>query len=171
MNSNEHAPDEPLISGSTGIDAEGRYVIPVIQEELRVGKRVVETGRGIRVHRRIVERTEVVDEPLRQDVLEVTHVPMDRFVDPAAVPVPRQEGETLIVPVLEEVLVTERKLRLKEELHITRRQREVHAPQSVVLKSQQASIEPFDEKPESGGTPAMPEDPKRDANEPGNCVR
>ncbi len=147
------------------------YVIPVIREELRVGKRVVETGRGIRVHRRTVERTEVVDEPLRQDVLEVTHVPIDRMVEPDAVPVARQEGDTLIVPVLEEVLVINRKLCLKEELHITRRQREVHAPQTVVLKSQQVSIEPFDENPESNGTPAVSEDPKRDADGPGSCAR
>ncbi len=130
-------------------------VIPVLREELQVGKRVVGTGRGIRVRRRIVERAEVVDEPLRQDMLEVTHVPIDRIIDSDTVPAPRQEGETLIVPVLEEVLVIDRKLRLKEELHITRRQREVHAPQTVILKSQQISIERFDEKPESGGTPAI----------------
>ncbi len=121
-------------------------VIPVIQEELQVGKRIIDTGKGVRVHKKIIERTEVVDEPLRQDQLDITHVPRNVTVDADHLPGARQEGDTLIVPVLEEVLVVERQWRLKEEIHITRHQREVHAPQSVVLKSQQVSIERFDEK-------------------------
>jgi stress response protein YsnF len=148
-----------------------KHVIPVIREELQVGKRVVDTGRGIRVHQQIVERTEVVDEPLQEDVLELTRVAVDKTVDPGAVPLPRQEGETLIVPVLEEVLVVQRQLRLKEELHITRHKREVHAPQTVVLKSQQVSIERFDEKRESRGTTPLSNNPKEDTNNPGVPAR
>jgi len=128
------------------------HVIPVIEEQLQIGKRVVETGRGIRVQQHIVEREEVVDEPLYEDVFEVTRVPVDRVVTDGAVPSPRQDGETFVVPVLEEVLVVEKRLRVKEELRITRHKRETHAPQTVMLKSQQVSIERFDEKREMGGT-------------------
>jgi stress response protein YsnF len=67
----------------------------------------------------------------------------------------RQEGETLIIPVLEEVLVVERRLRLKEEVRITRQQRTVHTPQSVVLKTYEVQVERFDENRDSGGTPAL----------------
>src|SRR5215207_9575053 len=64
-------------------------VVPVIEEELRVGKPV---------H----EREEVVDEPLMREEYDVERVPIDEFVDgPVG---PRHEGETLVVPVLEEVL-------------------------------------------------------------------
>lgn len=148
-----------------------RIAIPVIQEELQVGKRVVDTGRGMRVHRRIVERTEVIDEPLWKDELELRHVPIDRLVDPAALPAPRQEGDTYIVPVLEETLVIERQWRLKEELHITRHKREIHAPQTVVLKSQQVSVERFDENRDAKGTTPLTEDPKGDTNNPGKPAR
>lgn len=148
-----------------------RYVIPVIQEELHIGKRMIDTGRGIRVHRKIVERTEVVDEPLRQDELELTRVPVGRAVDPDDLPEPRQEGDTFIVPVLEEVLVIQRQWRLKEELHIARRKHEVHAPQTVILKSQEVSVEHFDEKPESRGTTPLANNPKQDTNNPGKPAR
>lgn len=174
MESDEQASDHSAADAVTRSTTD-RYVVPVIQEELQVGKRVVDTGRGIRVHRQIVERTEVVDTPLREDVLEVRRVPVGRMVDRNAVPSLRQEGDTLIIPVLEEVLVIERQLRLKEELHITRHQREVHAPQTVVLKSQQVRIERFDEKAAPGGTPPPANEPKEDriilASLPGNLLK
>ncbi len=40
-------------------------------------------------------------------------------------PVQRQEGDTLILPVTEEVLVTEKRLLLREEIRITRRREPV----------------------------------------------
>lgn len=158
------------IEEAASVDQE-RYVIPVIQEELHVGKRMIDTGRGIRVHRKIVERTEVVDEPLRQDALEITRVPVGREVDPDDLPEPHQEGDTFIVPVLEEILVIQRQWRLKEELHITKRKHEVHAPQTVILKSQEVSVEHFDEKPESRGTTPLANNPKQDTNNPGKPAR
>ena len=153
------------------LSAGERHVVLVIREELQVGKRVIDTGRGIRVHSQVVERTEVVDEPLQEDVLELTRVPVGRMIDDDAMPAPRQEGETLIVPELEEVLVVERRLRVKEELHITRHKREVHAPQSVVLKSQQVTIERFDEKKATDGTTTLSNLPKQDTNNPGMPAR
>lgn len=139
----------PLVGTDTGREP---HVIPVIREELQVSKRVVDTGRGIRVHQHIVEREEVVDEPLYEDAWETTRVPIGKVVSADALPMPRQDGDTFIVPVLEEVLVVEKRLRLKEELHITRHKREIHAPQTVVLKSLQVHIERFEEKREMGGT-------------------
>jgi len=55
----------------------------------------------------------------------------------------------MFVPILEEVLVVERRVRIKEELHITRIQREETHREAVVLKAEQVSIERFDES----GTP------------------
>jgi uncharacterized protein (TIGR02271 family) len=113
-------------------------VVPVMEEELRVGKRVVETGR-VRVTKHVHEREEIVDEPLMREEYDVERVPIDEFVDE---PVgPRHEGETLIVPVLEEVLVVEKRLVVREELRITRRMTEERRPQRVKLLSEEVSVE------------------------------
>lgn len=150
------------------------HILPVVQEELEVGKRVVDSGRGVRVQRRTVERTQVVDEPLLEETVEVVRIPVGTLVDSAAPPVPRQEGDTYIVPVLEEVLVVERRLRLKEEVRITRHQREMHAPQSVVVKSYEVQVERFDEKHDAKeapkGTPSSSQDPKRNDNISGDLA-
>lgn len=125
--------------------------VPVIAEELAVGTRVVDTGRGVRIHKSVVEQPVTIDERLAREEVEVRHVPVDRIVAPDEAPANRYEGDTLIVPVLEEVLVVERRVRIKEELHITRIRREKHHQESVVLKAEQVSVERFDES----GTPPM----------------
>lgn len=162
---------------SVGDTAPGKgdtFVLPVVQEQIHVSKREVDSGRGVRLHRHTVERTEIVDEPLRDEFVEVVRVPVGTMVDSAALPVPRQEGDTFIVPVLEEVMVVERRLRLKEEVRITRHQREKHAPQSVVVKSYEVQVERFDEKRDIGatppGTPSSSRNPKRDDNSPGDLA-
>jgi uncharacterized protein (TIGR02271 family) len=122
-------------------DGGGQVVIPVVKEELRVGKRVVETGR-VRVHKTVSEREEVIDEPLMREEYDVERVPVDEFVDgPVG---PRYEGETLVVPVLEEVLVVEKRLVVREELRITRRRTEERRPQHVKLLSEEVSVERVD---------------------------
>lgn len=47
----------------------------------------------------------------------VRRVSVDRVIDEPAKP--RQEGDTIIYPVMEEVLVVQKKLVLKEEIYVT----------------------------------------------------
>jgi stress response protein YsnF len=119
--------------------------VPVIEEQLAVGTRVVDTGRGVRIHKTVSEQPVTIDEALLREEVEVRHVAVDRIVAPDEAPATRYEGDTLIVPVMEEVLVLERRLRIKEELHITRRQRHERHAETVMLKSEQVSVERFDE--------------------------
>lgn len=124
--------------------------IPVVQEEVHISKRTVETGRGVRIHKTVSEQPQEVALDLARDEVVVTRVAVDRIVSLAEVPQPRQEGDTYIVPVTEEVLVVEKRLRIKEEIHITRtRHAERHAD-TVLLKSEHVSVERFD----SGADPA-----------------
>src|SRR5215207_1962365 len=113
-------------------------VVPVVAEGVEVERRWVETGK-VRVSKRVNERVEVVDEPLLLEEVHVERVPVDRVVD-GPVPV-RYEGDTMIVPLFEEVLFVEKRLVLKEELRITKRRREERRPQEVTLRSEEAKVE------------------------------
>lgn len=119
--------------------------MPVVREEVQVDKRVVDTGRGVRIHKTVAEHPCHIDERLMRDEVEISHVPVDRIVPLDAAPVTRYEGDTLVVPILEEVLVVERRVRIKEEVRITRTRREEHHAETVMLKSEQVSVERFDE--------------------------
>lgn len=122
-----------------------QMTFPVMEEELHVTKRVIDTGRGLRVHKTVSEHEEVLDQPLLRERLVVEHVPVGRVVEDAELPRTRYEGDTLVVPVLEEVLVVKKQLLLKEEVRITRQQQQVQVPRKVLLRSEQVAVERFDE--------------------------
>jgi uncharacterized protein (TIGR02271 family) len=89
--------------------------IPIVEERLVVDKRTVETGR-VRV-RTVVDREHVLfqDELHYQEVI-VKRVEVNQDVD--AAPEVRHDGDLMIIPVVEEYLFVEKRLRLKEELHV-----------------------------------------------------
>lgn len=117
---------------------EETLVVPVVAEKLEVQKRVVERE-GVRIRKIVREREEVVDEPLMHEEVQVKRVPVNRVVD-GPIPV-RHVGNTMIVSLLEEVLVVEKRLMLKEELHITKEEVETYKPQRVTLRSEEATVE------------------------------
>jgi uncharacterized protein (TIGR02271 family) len=117
---------------------DGTVVVPVVAEQLEVQKRMVEAG-GVRVRKTVSEREEVVDEPLLREEVQVRRVPVGRVVE-GPVPV-RHVGDTIIVSLLEEVLVVEKRLMLKEELHITKERVETYRPQRVTLRTEEAVVE------------------------------
>lgn len=119
---------------------------PVLQEELHMTKRLIDTGKGVRIRKTVSTQEQLVDEPLLHDELEVEHIPVDTIIASTDVPHMHYEGDTLVVPILEEILVLQKQLRLKEEVRITRRKREVHAPQSITVRSEQITVERFDER-------------------------
>lgn len=127
-------------------------VIPVVQEQLQVGIARVDTGRGVRVHKAVTEQAHNIDETLLRDAVDVRRVPIDKIVALSDVPSARQEGDTYIVPILEEVLVVEKRVRIKEEIHITRTAREEQYADTVMLRSEHVSIEHFDEGPDPTAT-------------------
>lgn len=133
-----------LLRESNDSQNSSESTIPVIEEEVEVGKRRVEKG-GVRIAKTVEEREEVIDEPIDKEEADIQRVPVNRFVDaPVAV---RREGDTLIIPLLEEVVVTEKRLLLREELHITKRHHEERFRQTVPRTSEQVSVEPLqDEK-------------------------
>lgn len=111
--------------------------IPLVEERLSVGKREVETGRlSIRI--KVDEREERVTEELSRDEVDIERVPMN--VPLAEIPHVRLEGDTTIIPVVEEVVVVEKRLMLVEEIRLHRRT--VSAPQEipVTVRSERAIV-------------------------------
>jgi uncharacterized protein (TIGR02271 family) len=118
-------------------------VVPVLAEVLDVQTRRVETGR-VRLHKTVHTREVLVDEPLLREEVVIERVPVNRVVE-GPIPV-RYEGDTMIVSVLEEVLVVETRLLLTEELRITTRRTERHAPERVTLRHEDVTVERVDLK-------------------------
>ena len=74
-----------------------------------------------------------------QEELDVQREAVERFVEQ---PEPaRQEGDRTIIPIYEEVVVVEKRLRLKERWIITKRRTEVPASQPVHLRREEVVVE------------------------------
>jgi uncharacterized protein (TIGR02271 family) len=113
-------------------------IIPVVEERVRVGKRDRETGR-VRLVKTVREERSTIDEPLIREHVDVERVEVNR---PIEGPVESDyEGDTLVIPVLEEVLYVEKRLMLKEELRITRRRVEERHPEDVTLRKEEVRVE------------------------------
>lgn len=113
-------------------------VVPVIAEELQVGVRAVERGR-VRITKTINEREEIIDEPLRTEDAVIERIEINRIVESA--PPVRYEGDVMVVSLVEEVVVYEKKLILREELRVSKKTTVTHKPQSVVLRREEANVE------------------------------
>lgn len=129
-----------------------QIVIPLLAEELKIARQKVLTG-GVRVHKTVVERTQTVDEPTLREDVEVERVAVNKFVD--APPAVRYEGDTMILPLLEEVLVIEKKLVLREEIRVTTRRDTVRQPQQFVLRTEAATLEKITPNADGGRLSAM----------------
>jgi uncharacterized protein (TIGR02271 family) len=127
--------------------------IALAEEQLKVSVKEVVTGRV-----RVSTSTETIEEVVRQELqatsVEVVRKPVNRTLDPGeAPPGPRMEGDVTIIPIFEEVLIVEKRLLLKEELHITQHATTETVEVPVELRRQQASIErlPAKDDPVQGG--------------------
>ena len=126
---------------------------PVIDESLRIDKRQVDHG-GWRIVRTVSKREEAVDEPLVAQTVHVERRAVGRLLPSLETPAARQEGDTLIVPVVEEVLVAEKRLMLREELHITRTASTRRHAETFVLRREDVAIERLDpDAPPADETP------------------
>jgi uncharacterized protein (TIGR02271 family) len=126
--------------GGTGsrIDERQQIRVPIYEERLSAEVQPVDLGE-LRIHKTVERVPETVTESVRREELEIERVRLDRLIDAPAQP--RQEGEWLIVPVMEEVLVVTKQLILTEEVRI--RTKWVSEEQEVyeILRRERVSIE------------------------------
>lgn len=116
-------------------------VIPIIREEVHADAVQVVTG-GIRVTKSVGSHDEIVEQELRKSHVEVKRVTTNRVVDgPQSM---RRVGDTIIIPVVSEVLKVEKQWVVTEEIHITERQEQETVQNKVTLNCEEAQVERID---------------------------
>jgi uncharacterized protein (TIGR02271 family) len=127
-----------------------QVTIPVVEEQVQINKDVVETGR-IRVSKSVHEEQRIVDVPTIQEEVHVERIPINQYV--ATPPAVRYEGDTMIMPILQEVLVVEKRLLLVEEVRITKTQTETRTPQQVTLRKEEIHLQRVSPNPDNPNQP------------------
>jgi stress response protein YsnF len=116
--------------------------IQLVEESVSVEKERVLTGR-VRVSTSSTEVEELAQATLAGKRVEVTRVRIEREID--ALPETRVEGDTTIIPVVEEIMVIEKRLVLVEEIRIRQIVTSEDVSVPVTLRKQTGTVERIDE--------------------------
>ncbi|HEX2116375.1 MAG TPA: DUF2382 domain-containing protein [Alphaproteobacteria bacterium] len=111
--------------------------VPLHEEVATVAKRTVE--RRARIDKKVRTRTETIETVLRREQPAIERIPINREV--SEVPAVRQEGDTFVIPVLEEIAVIERCLVLREEIRIRRHEIVEPFRQDVTLRVEEVVVD------------------------------
>lgn len=145
--------DTALPAGDHETTKPVEQVIPLAGEVLRVDKRTVEAGR-VRVTVATETAEEIVRETLRTRRAEIERVALGHEI--REVPQTREEDGVLVIPVVEEILVVEKRLVLKEEIRLRFVDTEDTVEQAVERRVQRAMVDRMPPSQEAGEAPPGP---------------
>jgi hypothetical protein len=78
------------------------------------------------------------NEPLFSEDVHIERVPVNRIISGPAQT--RQEGDTTIIPVVEEVITIQKRILLREEVRITRKRSEIREPRRIRMDGEQDRV-------------------------------
>lgn len=128
----------PPLPASTAIWSEQTHRFDVIHEQVQIDKKVVETS-VVQLTKKVSEDRQVIDLPSSREEIMVERVARNQYVDTP--PSVRYEGDTMIIPVLQEVIVTQKKILLVEEVYVTKHRVHEHRSEEVVLRKETVVVE------------------------------
>lgn len=127
---------------------ETELTLPLHAEEVVVSRREI-AGDTVRVSTVTREKPKLIEAQLLRERVEIERVPIDQPIDSA--PEVRQDGDTTIISVVEEVIVVQRRLMLKEEIRIRRVRTTEDHRETVQVREQDALITRIEAKPDATG--------------------
>ena len=132
---------QPVAAPVTAVNAGAEAVIPVVEEELQVGKRQVQRG-GVRVYSRIVETPVEEKVTLEQERAIVDRQPVNRPVTEADLE--KMRIQSVEITESEEVPVVQKSARVVEEVLISKEATERTEHVTDTVRKTEVEIEPVD---------------------------
>ena len=120
-------------------EAEQHEAIPLAEEQAEIGTTKVVDSR-IRINRSTTTAEKLLEAEMWREEVEIKHIQKNEVLAEGYFPQVRQEGDVLIVPVIEEQVEIIRRHILREEVHIHRMRKSEQFQQSVTLRSQEIEI-------------------------------
>ena len=125
------------------------HTIPMASEELSVSRRKRPIGK-LRIDKHVETEEVMVEDQIEFDEAVVERVPIGKVVDEP--PQVRREGDTIVIPVLEERLL--KQVVLVEEVHVRRRRHTENIYEPVTLRRERVDIS--HDRLDSDGEPDEP---------------
>lgn len=123
------------------LEATGSQVVVQLREEYLVPDKTWTEAGAILIRKELEEHTETLPVELQYEQVQVDRVPVNRVLGEGESAVPRQEGDTLIIPVVEEEAVIIKRLVVREELRVTKVRATRQQQMSGTVKRERLNIE------------------------------
>jgi uncharacterized protein (TIGR02271 family) len=121
-------------------DVEGRKSIPVVEEELQVGKRMVRRG-GVRVYSRVVEQPVEENVTLREEHVHVERRPVNRPAE--AGDAGRLREQSIEVTEMAEEPVVQKRARVREEVLVGKETKQRTEKVRDTVRRTEVEVEPL----------------------------
>jgi uncharacterized protein (TIGR02271 family) len=118
-----------------------RMVVPLVEEELLVNKEWTRAGEVV-LSKEVEVSTETVPMELGYEEVKVQRVTVNRILEEGEEARPRQEGDTLVIPVVEEELVVLKRRVIREEVRVTKQQKVRRDEARDQVRKERIRIEP-----------------------------
>jgi uncharacterized protein (TIGR02271 family) len=115
-----------------------QVIIPVVHEQVKIDKKVIETGK-VHISKVVYEDVERYNIPYIEENVSVERVPKNELLETIPPPV-RYEDDVMIIPVLKEVAVVEKRIMLVEELRVTKTKTEKSQAHELSLRKEQVQV-------------------------------
>ena len=122
------------------VNEKGEQIISVVHEQATIHKEVVETGK-VHIRKRVTEEIVSVNLPIINESYRVEHVPVEKKILDTPPPAVRYEGDKMIIPVLREITVVQKKYEVIEELQIIKQSIETPLVQEITLLKEHVHVE------------------------------
>lgn len=116
----------------------GEVRVPLLEERLEFRTREIDLG-DIRIHKTVEATEEVRSGPLTREDVQVERIRVDRPVD--APEERRQEGDWLIIPIMEEVFIVQKQLMVAEEIRIRKQPVTEEHEVREIIRRERATVE------------------------------
>jgi stress response protein YsnF len=121
------------------IDRSNTANIPIVEETIQIKRELIEKG-STRFTKKVDGETVEIPLTSRTQQYSIERIPVNRYVE-VAPPGIRHEGKTMIISIIEEEAVIQKRLKIVEELHITLTEVETRTKTEVNLRKERIIIE------------------------------
>lgn len=127
--------EEKHKSGNQEIKEGTNLKIPVIEEQLKIDKAIIEKGK-VTLVKKVNEEEVSVDLPSFQEDVTIERKETNQVLD--TIPQIRYEGDTIVIPVIKEVMV--KQIVLVEEITVRKHRKAFPAEHKIKLRKEEIII-------------------------------
>ncbi len=115
-------------------------VLQLIEEYPVVKKQRVKAGEVL-IHKKVESENVTLPVDLAYEEVDIERIEVNQTYDQKHYPRQRQEGDVLIIPIVEEQAIIVKRYLVREELHITRRSEVRHQELSETIRRENLVVE------------------------------